>query len=83
VKARWTVSDDVLEAFHRCTARERLQLIAHFRAITEFPDNSVHHTSRGAKGRPYLVAQAGKWEISYWIDAVGDYVHFESLQRRP
>lgn len=82
MKARWTVADEVVEAFDRCPKRERLQLLSYFASVTDFPDNSADHTLRGPKGRLYLVAYRGGWALTYWIDAVGDYVHFVEIEKR-
>lgn len=75
----WSVSDEVLAVFHRCTARER-QRLDHFQHLAAFPENRAHYFDRGSDGRLYSVAQFEPWIITYWVDPDGRVVRIIDLE---
>ncbi len=80
MKPRWSVSGDVLAAFHRSGARERQQLLDLFNRIAEFPANSADYYDRGPTGRTYSVAQIKNWIVTYWVDPDGNEVRIVQLE---
>jgi hypothetical protein len=81
MKASWSVSDEVISAFHLSTKAQRQRLLNAFNKITEFPANHEEYTELGRDGRLYSVARVSSWEFTYWIDSDHEVVHFVDTQR--
>lgn len=80
MKRRWSVSDEVLAVFHRCTARERQRLFDLFARLAEFPDSFADYNDHGSAARLYSVAHSAPWIITYWVDPDWPVVRIVELE---
>ncbi len=80
MKARWTVSDEVLLAFHRHTKAERERILRVFDQIAEFPANRADYEERGPDGRIYSVSYLRPWLVTFWIDPDKNLIRFVELE---